>query len=113
MEPPHLPSHQEDQVPLWGQRQRRQEDEVQNHCTTLVFRFHLALPHEDTEGARGREMQPFHVGMDPPAQAGHTDVPHPPPTHRCSSPAQGLRMLHLDPLRQKEIGLASTQISTG
>ena len=52
MEPPHLPSLHEDQVPLWGQRQRRREDEVQNHCTTLVFRFHLALPHEDTKGAR-------------------------------------------------------------
>lgn len=28
--------------------------------------------------------------------------PHPPPTYRCSSPAQGLRMLHLDPSSSTE-----------
>ena len=70
-------------------------------------------PMQTLRGHGGKEMQPFHVSMDPPAQAGHTDVPHPPPTHRCSSPAQGLRMLRLHLLLQRETGLASTQISTG
>jgi hypothetical protein len=56
----------------------------------LVFQFHLALPPvEDTKGGMGgKEMQPFHVHMDPLAQAGHTDV---------SSPSSYLEMLQSCP----------------
>ena len=98
MEPPHLPSHQEDQVPLWGQRQRRQEDEVQNHCTTLVFRFHLALPHADTEGARGKGNAAFSCQHGP-SSTGRT--------HGRSSPSSYSQMLQSCP-RTENVASASS-----
>lgn len=81
----------------------------------LVFQFHLALPHaEDTNGSQ--EKRKCSLFMSTWTLWNRQDTrtfPHPPPTYRCSSPAQGLSMLHLDPLLQREIGLVSTQISPG
>lgn len=100
--PPSFPPRRPGSL-MGAETEKEWEDEVQNHCTTLVFRFHLAPPHED-KGARGERNAAFRVHMDPPAQAGHWTFPHPPPTHRCSRPAQGLITLRLDLLRQRETG---------
>ena len=90
VETPHLPSHHEDQVPCWGRDTEGGKMRFRITAPPLVFQFHLALPPvEDTKGGMGgKEMQPFHVHMDPLDQAGHTDV---------SSPSSYLQMLQSCP----------------
>lgn len=115
VEMPHLPSHHEDQVPWWGRDREGMKTRFRITAPPLVFQFHLALPPvEDTNGTQEKRKCSLFMSTWTLWHRQDTQTfPHPPPTYRCSSPAQGLRMLHLDPLLQREIGLVSTQISPG
>lgn len=101
---PHLPSHHEDQVPWWGRDREGMKTRFRITAPPLVFQFHLALPPvEDTNGTQEkRKCSLFMSTWTLWIRQDTRTFPHPPPTYRCSSPAQGLRMLHLDPSSSTE-----------